>query len=162
MYIPNSEERGFESSIKLAPNRAQLCGEQASQHAYRPEKSCNSALAELDTFIQKNRDRGWAVGLCLTNQSAAFNVLQKDILLGKLQLLGFTPSALKLIQDYLTGRKTKCTVNGHTSSTVDLHSGVSKGSVLGPSLQSAPLSRRTSTTSTTSQWTPSPASTPTT
>ena len=105
-----------------------------SQHAYRPEKSCNTALTELDTFIQKNRDRGWVVGLCLTDQSAAFNVLQKDILLGKLQLLGFTSSALKLIQDYLTGRKTKCTVNGHTSSTVDLHSGVGEGSVLGPSL----------------------------
>ena len=30
MYIPDSKERGFESSIKLAPNRAQLCGEQAS------------------------------------------------------------------------------------------------------------------------------------
>ena len=30
MYIPNSEERGFESSIKLAPNCTQLCSEQAS------------------------------------------------------------------------------------------------------------------------------------
>ena len=105
-----------------------------TQHAYRFGKSCGTAWAELDTFIQKNRNDGMCVGLILTDQSAAFNVLQKEIHGPKLKMLGFHPSALKMIMDYLTGRKTKCMVNGHLSDTVDLDSGVGEGSVLGPTL----------------------------
>lgn len=105
-----------------------------TQHAYRQERSCSTAWTELDTFIQHHRDKNWTVALCLTDQSAAFNVLQKDILVGKLQILGFTSSACKLIENYLTGRQTKCTVNGHTSDSINLDSGVGEGSVLGPSL----------------------------
>ena len=105
-----------------------------SQHAYRTGKSCGSAWTELDTFIQKNRNDGKVVGLVLTDQSAAFNVLEADILVPKLKLLGFHDTACRLIRDYLTGRKTKCVVNGHLSDTVDLTSGVGEGSVLGPQL----------------------------
>ena len=105
-----------------------------SQHAYRKSKSCLSAWTELDTFIAEQRNAGRVVGVCLTDQSAAFNVLQPDILCGKLKILGFSKSAINLILHYLTGRKTKCFVNGVMSSTVDLTSGVGEGSVLGPTL----------------------------
>ena len=105
-----------------------------TQHAYRRGKSCQTALTDVDSFIQKARNEKKTVIMCLTDQSAAFNVLQKDVLVGKLKILGFSSSACKLIDNYLTGRKTKCLVNGAMSSSVDLSSGVGEGSVLGPSL----------------------------
>ena len=105
-----------------------------TQHAYRFGRSCVTAWVDLDTFISKNLNDGKVVGLVLTDQSAAFNVLQSDILVGRLKLLGVGESACNLVQDYLTGRKTKCSVNGFTSSTIDLTSGVGEGSVIGPTL----------------------------
>merc|ERR1711923_472330 len=105
-----------------------------TQHAYRSNRSCVTAWIDLDTFIQRNRDRNRPVALILTDQSAAFNVLDPDILDGKLELLGFSTTARRLIKNYLTGRKTRCTVNGHTSDCIELHSGVGEGSVLGPCL----------------------------
>ena len=55
-----------------------------TQHAYRFGRSCVTAWIDLDTFISKNLNDGKVVGLVLTDQSAAFNVLQKDILVGRL------------------------------------------------------------------------------
>ena len=97
-------------------------------------KAVSQLWTELDTFIAKQRNDNRVVGCCLTDQSAAFNVLQSDILVAKLKILGFSNSACSMITNYLTGRKTKCVVNGSMSSTVDLTSGVGEGSVLGPTL----------------------------
>ena len=101
---------------------------------YRHGKSCNSAWTELDFFIQKSRDEKKIIIICLTDQSAAFNVLQVDILIGKLKFLGFSSSACSLIANYLHGRQALCKVNGIASPLIQLDSGVGEGSVLGPSL----------------------------
>ena len=45
--------------------------------------------------------------LCLTDQSAAFYVLDSNILQVKLDPLDFSPTACKLIKDYLSGRQNK-------------------------------------------------------
>ena len=105
-----------------------------TQHAYRRGSSCTTAWIELDTFIQTHRNSNKVIVIGLTDQSAAFNVLQRDVLLGKLEILGFSNSARQLIGDYLTGRRTKCSVNGITSGLIELSSGVGEGSVLGPCL----------------------------
>ena len=105
-----------------------------SQHAYRNGKSCTSAWIEIDSFVQSQRDQGKVISITLTDQSSAFNVLQKDIVVGKLMMLGFSNSACLLISHYLTGRQTMCKVNGAISSPIQLTSGVGEGSVLGPTL----------------------------
>lgn len=105
-----------------------------TQHAYRTGRSTITALTDVDTFIQKHRNDGKAVALVLTDQSAAFNVLDADILVARLEVLGVGPTARKIIRDYLSGRQTKCRVNGHTSSSITLSSGVGEGSVIGPTL----------------------------
>ena len=68
-----------------------------TQHAYRKGKSCMSAWTDLDSFILKSRDSGRCTAMILTDQSSAFNVLDRDILLGKLTILGFSEQALKFI-----------------------------------------------------------------
>ena len=47
------------------------------------------------------------------DQSAAFNVLDSYILQVKLDPLNFSPTACKLIKDYLSGRQNKVIVTGH-------------------------------------------------
>ena len=105
-----------------------------SQHAYRKGRACFSAWTEIDSFIQQSKDRGKVISMTLTDQSSAFNVLQRDILIGKLMMLGFSSSACLLVANYLTGRQTMCKINGSTSPPISLTSGVGEGSVLGPTL----------------------------
>ena len=45
---------------------------------------------------------------------------------------GFGPKSCKLLKNYLTGRSTKVKINGVTSPSVNLDTGVGEGSVLGP------------------------------
>ena len=103
-----------------------------SQHAYRQHRSCESALLDLDTVIQKARNDGKVVALILTDMSAAFNLIKKEILLAQLQTYGFDVKSRKMVDSYLSKRKTKCRIKGCLSGEVELDSGVGEGSVLGP------------------------------
>ena len=103
-----------------------------SQHAYRPRRSCESALLDLDTLIQKGRNEGKVVGLIMTDMSAAFNLIQKQILVAQLKIYGFTSKARTLVHSYLSQRKTRCKIKHSLSDPVTLTSGVGEGSVLGP------------------------------
>ena len=60
-----------------------------TQHAYRQHKSCVSAWTDLDSFVMKSRDAGRVTVILLTDQSSAFNVLDRTILIPKLKILGF-------------------------------------------------------------------------
>ena len=103
-----------------------------SQHAYRPNRSCESALIELDTIVQKSRNEGKIVALVLTDMSAAFNLIKKEVLVSQLEVYGFDEKSRKLVTSYLSKRKTKCKVKGCISGEIELDSGVGEGSVLGP------------------------------
>ena len=87
-----------------------------SQHAYRRKQSCESALVDLDTIVQKARNEGKVVALLMTDMSAAFNLIDKNILLSQMKLYGFTSKSRTLVHSYLTKRKTKCKIRGCTSS----------------------------------------------
>ena len=103
-----------------------------SQHAYRSHRSCESALLDLDTLIQKARNENKIVALVLTDMSAAFNLIKKEILLAQLEIYGFDVKSRRMVDSYLSNRKTRCRIKGCISSCVELDSGVGEGSVLGP------------------------------
>ena len=67
-----------------------------SQHAYRANRSCNTALQDLDTFIGDSRNRGKAVALVLTDMSAAFNIVKSEMITMKLAKMGFDKHAIKM------------------------------------------------------------------
>ena len=87
---------------------------------------------ELDTVVAAARNEGRLAAVLCTDQSAAFNLVKSSIIVSKLRVFGVMESALKLIESYLTGRSTVCTVGNSTSSAVKLSSGVGEGSVVGP------------------------------
>ena len=105
-----------------------------SQFAYRARRGCGPAWQDLDTQIQQFRNEGLQVALILTDQSAAFNVIRKEILVPKLSSYGFDESTCKLITNYLTSRKTMTKVDTAISEPIELDSGVGEGSVVGPTI----------------------------
>ena len=103
-----------------------------SQHAYRKHKSTQSAWVELDTKIRKATDQGKYVGLILVDMSAAFNLVSKAVIIPKLKEMGVGPFAIKLLESYLTGRKSRVKIKGKLSSWIEVLTGIGEGSVLGP------------------------------
>ena len=73
-------------------------------------------------------------GALLTDLSKAFDCLNHELLIAKLNAYGFTLPVLKLIHNYLSNRKQRVQVNDSYSLCQDILFGVPQGSILGPLL----------------------------
>ena len=67
----------------------------------------------------------------LTDLSKAFDCLNHELPLKKLNAYGFTLPALKLVQDYLLDRKQRTKVNNSYSAWFEILCGVPQSSILG-------------------------------
>ena len=74
------------------------------------------------------------LGALLTDLSKAFDCLNHELLIAKLNAYGFTLPALKLIHNYLSNRKQRVRVNDSYRLWQDILFGVPQGSILGPLL----------------------------
>ena len=70
----------------------------------------------------------------LTDLSKAFDCLNHDLLIAKLNAYGFSLSGLRLIHDYLLNIKQRTRINNSYSTWVEIAFGVPQGSILGPLL----------------------------
>ena len=77
-------------------------------------------------------DKGFKTGVLLTDLSKAFDSISHELLIAKLNAYGFSKNSLKLILDYLTGRKQRTKISESYSSWSDIIYGVPQGSILGP------------------------------
>ena len=111
-------------SGKLSPY---LCG-------YRKGYSAQHALISLIEHWRKALDKKGYAGAILMDLSKAFDCINHDLLIAKLEAYGFGKSALELIRSYLTNRNQRIKINNTFSSWSDLLTGVPQGSVLGPLL----------------------------
>ena len=66
--------------------------------------------------------------------SAAFDVVDTQILLDKLRLYGFEDNSVDWLQSYLTSRRQQVYVDGALSEPLEVNIGVPQGSILGPLL----------------------------
>ena len=105
------------------------------QSAYQSFHSTETAVLRVLSDILKAVDEGDVVLLALLDLSAAFDTVDHDILLRRLQLsYGFDGAVLRWFQSYLTGRTQYVRHGSAGSSRVDVKFGVPQGSVLGPIL----------------------------
>ena len=76
--------------------------------------------------------KGKSLGTIFMDLSKAFDTLNHDLLIAKLEAYGFSENSLNYIQSYLRNRLQRTNVNNNFSLWKDTFAGVSQGSILGP------------------------------
>ena len=88
-------------------------------------------------MLQKKKkalDKHNFAGVLLTDLSKAFDCMNHDLLIAKLDAYGFDHMSMKFIHSYLSQRKQRTKVNNSFSSWTSPDTGVPQGSILGPPL----------------------------
>ena len=81
---------------------------------------------------RKTLDKGGETGAVLTDLSKAFDCIDHNLLIAKLDAYGFEKQSIDLLHSYLTKRKQRTKVDSAYSSWEMLLSDVPQGSILGP------------------------------
>ena len=103
------------------------------QSAYRRFHSTESALLKVQNDILQSLDNNCATVLVLLDLSAAFDTIDHQTLLHRLEnLFGIKDKPLKWMSSYLSDRFQTVCVNGQLSTPVHMTYSVPQGSVLGP------------------------------
>ena len=104
------------------------------QFGFRQNYSTTHALISLTETIRKYLHEGkFACGIFVDLQKA-FDTVEHDILLTKLEHYGVRGLANYWFKSYISDRKQLASINGHDSNLAPVLYGVSQGSVLGPLL----------------------------
>lgn len=104
------------------------------QYGFRRKIGTSTALNEIINMIQCNlNDRKKAAGLFM-DLTKAFDTVNHQILLGKLETYGIRGTPLKLFTSYLANRSIVVRANNMESSQHTIGISVPQGSVLGPIL----------------------------
>ena len=96
-------------------------------------KGCSTQhclLVMLETW-KRSVDKGKVFDALLTDLSKAFDCLDHELLTAKLNAYGFTMSALRLINDYLSNRKQRTKIENAYNTWLDIIFGVPQGSIPG-------------------------------
>ena len=102
------------------------------QHGFRRGHSCETALHELLTEINNNRDKKLTTLLLFIDFRKAFDLVDSKKLLRKLFHYGFDTKALNLIANYFADRFQSVKFDMINSVLLLLKLGVPQGSILGP------------------------------
>ncbi|CAF0861672.1 unnamed protein product, partial [Brachionus calyciflorus] len=102
------------------------------QHGFRSNHSCESALHEILSEINKIRSKRLIGLLLFIDFKKAFYTVDAQILLLKLKKYGFSDTAINLIRNYFDNRVQVVKIDDFKSEPLDIRLGVPQGSVLGP------------------------------
>ena len=104
------------------------------QFGFRTGYSTSHALIHMTEAIRSALDTGFVTCGIFVDFQKAFDTVNHEILLKKLEHYGFRGVINDWFRSYLTDRKQKVVINGFESESKNLLHGVPQGSVLGPIL----------------------------
>ena len=104
-----------------------LCG-------FRQGYSTQYCLISMLEKWKKALDKRKKAGALLTDLSKAFDCLNHELLIAKLEAYGFDYLSLAYILSYLSDRKQRTKVNNSFSTWSNIKSGIPQGSIIGPLL----------------------------
>ena len=104
-----------------------------AQSAYKKFHSTETALLKVQNDILESLDNGYATALIMLDLSAAFDTIDHQMLLNRLNCVyGLTDKALMWVKSYLSERYQMVIVEGKQSKPMLLDYGLPQGFVLGP------------------------------
>lgn len=104
------------------------------QHGFRRHRSTLTSLLMLTDKIYQNIDSGKPTVAVFLDLSKAFDIVDTNILIHKLEHYGIRGTSLQLFRSYLTSRNIFVAGNGMVSNRKEVKIGVPQGSILGPLL----------------------------
>lgn len=104
------------------------------QHGFMRGKSCETQLLEVYSEIGTALDSGIQSNMIFIDFSKAFDSVNHNLLLYKLNSMGFSGSLLKWFSSYLCDRRQRVMVEGNFSEYCSVTSAVTQGYILGPIL----------------------------
>ena len=106
----------------------------SSQYGFRSGKSTTLAILKHLDYVYDNIDKGNLVFSIFLDFRKAFDCVDHNILLSKLNIYGVRGIALDWFKSYLTNRKQYVQINDIKSKCCSISCGVPQGSILGPLL----------------------------
>ena len=105
-----------------------------SHHGFRKQHSTTSALLEMYSSWVEAYEKDKVTAVVLLDMSAAFDLVDKSILIEKLKLYGLDEQSSSWVESYLSDRSQCVFIDGDLSDKLPLDVGVPQGSILGPIL----------------------------
>lgn len=104
------------------------------QHGFMERRSTVTNLAVFSQYVSEVLDSRGQVDVIYTDISKAFDQIDHNLLMCKLNALGFSAPLLRLFQSYLSGRVQRVSYAGVSSESYFSTSGVPQGANWGPLL----------------------------
>ena len=108
-----------------------LCEQQSG---FRERHSTHTATSEVTDFILSNMDKGLKTGAVYLDLKKAFDSVDSETLLFKLQCLGIKDIEQTWFKNYVNNRQQCVAHNANNSDDLFVNCGVPQGSILGPTL----------------------------
>jgi hypothetical protein len=104
------------------------------QHGFRKNHSTTTATLTVQNIIAKALDNKKKVIVVLTDMSAAFDLLDKEVLLPRMKKLGIPQTLCRIYDDFLSNRRAFVQCGESKSEEIDIPVGCVQGSPSGPYL----------------------------
>ncbi len=113
-------------------HRVDLTG--SKQHGFKKNHSTSTLSANLQSLIARALEEDEMVLLASLDLSAAFDLVNIDLLIKRLEIVGLPQDVIELITVWLKNRSFYVCIDNQVSTMYDLLLGTVQGSILGPIL----------------------------